>query len=675
MKRRNFLKSSALLGTAAIGAGVITATESCSSGKVSDRPKYITPPADIIILQELENDFMKIKIFSNGVIEAMDKKNNQTWKTFTASMQDETVIDEGKQWSRSDRAMGEQYPGRFIGKKDGDNIRFTLLGRLNLYVGSFLCKFALEKDWMSFQLLEVDESLPSLVFPPPFESEALVLPIDGGKIYKNNSVNIFQRKYLQFFSSLGMRFFAGLNGENGWICAFDLKTADAGAMLVNGQITPAWVRTMGKWQGGHYIVKYSFTNNNYVGIAKKYRQYAMDNGFFKSLKEKIETNPEVSKMVGGRALQFMNLYDKGYEETKDDYLITEKQFETMQKVNLNFTFPEVIKKVKLAEEKLGFKKGMVLLRGWMHGGMDSAHPEIWPPDPKLGSIDKLKEIMDLRNKYITALHDNYQDYYPTAPSFPKGVIVRKDGTYMSGGLWANGHQCYMTNSRDSVKYAKQNWEQVKQLQPTGYFIDTTTCNALYESYEKGNEQTRVQDMQYKFELLKMFSDQKILMGSENFGDHFIPVIHWLEHRQKRVEGETIPLWQLVFHDAAFTSRYDVFEEGSPYPSWIEDMFYGNFLRFWIPREFGEGKTYKTDSTAGWGKWHFTDEEFKNSYHVDEWHAKIALEEMTSHKFLTDDFKVEEVVYGDKYKMTVNFDSKERVVNGKKIKAYGYVLES
>ena len=669
-----------MLGTAAVGAGMVTITESCDqNGNVQKSLQYVKPPDHVDVLQILENDFMKVQIFSNGVIEALDKMNSQSWKTFSAAVQDETVIDEGKLWSRRDRAMGEQFPGRFTGKREGENLRYTLYGRVNVYYGTFLCNYSLNGEWLKFQLLEVDDSLPSLVFPPAFESETLVMPIDGGKLIRNNlkgennPADIFQRQYLQFFSSLPMRFTAGMNGDNGWICAYDNKTVDGGPMLFNGQVAPAWVRAMGKWKG-HYVVNYSFTGANYVGIAKRFRQFAKDNGFFKSLKEKIQENPEAARLIGGRALQFMNLYGKGYKETQDNYWIGDKQFTYMQKAHLNFTFKDVMKKVKLAEENMGFKKGMVLLRGWMHGGMDSAHPDIWPPEPRLGTVDELGEIMALSEKYITALHDNYQDFYPTAASFPKGVIVRDDGTLMAGGLWADGHQCYMTNSRDSVKYAKRNWEQVKTVKPTGYFIDTTICNALYQSYEPGNEQTRLDDLENKYELLKVFRDQKLLIGSESFGDYFVPVIDWIEHRQARVQGETIPLWQLVFHDAVFASRYDVFQQGSPYPSWMEDMFYGNFLRFWIPNEFGEGKPYVTDHTTGWGNWHYTDEQFKNTYHVDEWHAKIALEEMTSHRFLTDDMQVEEVVYGDKYKMIANFGSENRMVDGRMIKGYGYILE-
>ena len=104
------------------------------------------------------------------------------------------------------------------------------------------------------------------------------------------------------------------------------------------------------------------------------------------------------------------------------------------------------------------------------------------------------------------------------------------------------------------------------------------------------------------------------------------------------------------------------------------MIYGNFLRFWIPTNFGTDKDYNCEYLTGWGSWKYTKEDFLNTYHVDAWHQKIGLEEMTSHQFLSEDMKIEEVVYGDKFKIVVNFDSEVRKVNGREIKPFDYMTE-
>ena len=178
--------------------------------------------------------------------------------------------------------------------------------------------------------------------------------------------------------------------------------------------------------------------------------------------------------------------------------------------------------------------------------------------------------MNLSDKYVTVLHDNYQDCYPTAESFPKGVVRRENGVLMSGGLWF-GKQCYITNSRDGVKFARRNWEKVKTLGSSGYFVDCVPNNPLHESYEKGNEQTRLQDMESKFGILETFHQQGQVIGSERFGDFCVPIMHWLEHSQERIQGESIPLWQLVFHDAVLTCNYNTFHPRRAYPSWLEEM--------------------------------------------------------------------------------------------------------
>jgi hypothetical protein len=429
---------------------------------------------------------------------------------------------------------------------------------------------------------------------------------------------------------------------------------------------------MGRWQG-RYRVFYGFTGSGYVGIAKRFRQYAMEHGLFKSLREKLDENPEAGKLLGGRALQFMNFKSKGYPQTKDDYWATDAQVQPYEEDHILFTFDDVLKKVAIARDRMGFKKGMVLLRGWMHGGYDSTHPDIWPTEDRLGSQAELEKVMALRDEYLTVLHDNYQDFYPTTESFPRGVVVRENGTLMSGGMWF-GKQCYITNSRDGARLAQRNWELVRQLGSSGYFVDTTPCNPLHESYEEGNELTRRQDMQGKHDILKVFYDAGQVVGSEKFGDFCVPVMHWSEHNQRRVPGESIPLWQLVFHDAVFGCRYSTFNPRSPYPSWMEDMLYGNFLRFWAPVNFGGPEPYRCESVAGWGRWSYTEEEFKSTYHVDEWHGKTGLEEMTSHAFLAEDGQVEEVVYGDRFRMTANFADEERVVDGRTLKPHGYLVE-
>jgi hypothetical protein len=48
--------------------------------------------------------------------------------------------------------------------------------------------------------------------------------------------------------------------------------------------------------------------------------------------------------------------------------------------------------------------------------------------------------------------------------------------------------------------------------------------------------------------------------------------------------------------------------------------------------------------------------------------------MNSHAFLSEDMKMEEVVYGNKYRMIANFDNQVRSVDGKEIQPFNYFTE-
>jgi hypothetical protein len=213
------------------------------------------------------------------------------------------------------------------------------------------------------------------------------------------------------------------------------------------------------------------------------------------------------------------------------------------------------------------------------------------------------------------------------------------------------------NSREGLKYARRNWPQLAILNPALLYIDTTTAVQNYESFDPGNLQTRAQDAECKAQLLKFFSDKGVAMGSEWGADFAIAYLDYASTRHSRVAGESIPLWPLVFHDAVFSTRGRSGADPAR-PNWLEDMLWGYFISFGV---------------QGFDGWKKQAEDFKSTLRVDQWHERIGTEEMTDHKFLTDDYAVEQTTFGNGLSIVVNFSSTERTVNGVKVPAYGYVI--
>jgi hypothetical protein len=648
MKRRDFIRNSAMAGGAAVA---ISQLSSCV--RVGDKPldasdlTYIgkeIPEKEL--LQELENEYLKVEIYNDASVDIQDLKNDRKWHIGAVALQEEGPIEQGHVWLRIDRSMCEQYPGRFVGARAGDDIRFTVYGPQNVVFGRFRCRIYLDNEWLKYKIFEIDKCLESLVFPPPVDSDSLVLPIGIGKLINNKERRgIFTRYAYSFYSRMNMRWVGGQKEDGAWMCIMDKGFEDMLSMVGNSYVSPGYMKSLSKWSHP-FEIQYTFVKGNYVTLAKIYRRWFKEKGLFRSLKEKAEVNPDVKQLYGSRGFWYTLAGAIPRERDAEDFLKSNDYTEERaagKEIRLNNTYKEAIEVIRHIES-LGMKKGLMKIAGWIHKGYDWSHPDVWPPEKELGSIEEFKELMAMKGKSIMGLHDNYADMYENLPRWPKGVIQRENGTYLRGGFWGGG-QAYIMNYRDSLEYAKENWEKLKVLNPKAMFVDTTTAVYLYQSYEKGKEYTKADDHHYKTELVKFFANAGILFGSEEVADFAIPHIHWYETRHERVEGETIPLWPLVFHDAALVCTYQGSQESAVYPKWMESMLWGYMMYFHV-RNGGVNEDI-----------------FKDSLVVDEWHEKIAEAEMLSHEFMTDDFKVEKTTFSSGHSIICNFSEEDRVVDG------------
>ena len=127
--------------------------------------------------------------------------------------------------------------------------------------------------------------------------------------------------------------------------------------------------------------------------------------------------------------------------------------------------------------------------------------------------------------------------------------------------------------------------------------------------------------------MAFYKRQGVLFGSEEAADFGIPYVDWFENRHRRVPGESIPLWPLVFHDAAFCTRYGGMSGVRRPTGWLEDMLWGYLPHFRI--------------TPGWKP----DGAFAGTFHVDRWHAEIGLAEMVVHRFPADNWSIKETRFG------------------------------
>ena len=613
-------------------------------------------------LQRLENEHLAVTVFDDASAEIAHKATGERWSMGPVAFQEEGPIDVGHVWLRQERSIVEQYPGRFRGRREGDAIAFTVLGRRRAPVGRLTCRYRLDGAWLEVRILEVDEALPSLVFPPAIESESLVLPRNVGQWVRRP---LPSRYFWTFWSHLNMRWVGGLRGEAGWLCVFDEGHADAGVLAAELSLSPGWRKSLGRWSGPRGV-RYQFTAGGYVGLAKAYRAWARGRGLFRPLEEKLAASPDLRHLVGGRELGVVQCRTDRPERFVDRLQpVPEDVARTGGGLRLGLTHRDTAR--VLAEAKaLGFARGLFLVRGWIHGGYDESHPDVWPPEPALGPVEELAALCREPGPIVTGLHDNYADIYEQSPSFPRGVVRRSNGELMAGGYWSGG-QAYILDTQAGLEYARRNWPRIATLSPRAMFVDTTSATQLYESWEEGRQQTRAGDEAARRELLGFFKEQGILLGSEESADFAVPFLDWQETRHARRPGESIPLWPLVFHDALLATRYA--DQGtvpggggaadrSGGPAWLPDLLWGSFLSFgWLGSE---------------AEWRLAKAGFESSFPVDEWHARVAAAEMVSHRYLSEDGEVERTEFANGLAVTVNFSGEPRSADGVVVPPHSHV---
>jgi hypothetical protein len=608
------------------------------------------------VLKTLRNDVLQVTIRSDSSTVIRDLAHQRTWRSGPVALQQKGRVEIGQVWLTDTRDLTTQYPGRFAGVAEGDGIRFTLLGRQARVVGTFLVNVSLDGEWLVYRVEEIDDSIPSLVYPPPIESDAIVIPRGVGEIHRDaQQGGMYPRHIYPFYTRLNMRFLGGLKDGGGWLGIFDEGFEDAMGFIANRTATPILTRTLDRWRHP-YTWRVKFIEGDYVDLAGAYRQWIQDIGWFVSLDEKIAANPDLKSFLGGRAFWINFAFPTRKEDFAEDFLIPDELMEAEREeapLRVLYTYAEMKAQIERLKQ-LGLQRGFVKLGGWINGGYDNSHQDVWPPEPALGAVSELQALLASEPPLLVGLHDNNQDMYAHTPSFPRGVNRNSDGTLLTGGAWAGG-QAYILNSRYSVEYARRNWEHIRTLAPRAMFVDIITAMQLYQSFEPGDELTKHQDRLAKEELMRFYKDQGILLGSEESADFAIRFLDWYENRHRRTPGVSIPLWPLVFHDAAFCTRYGGVTRDEGYPGWLEDMLWGSLPHFSI--------------RPGWDQ----EDLFRSLDHVDRWHERIGTAAMTDHDFLTDDFTVERTTFSTGDSIVCNFGEQPFTHRGQVIEPGGYLI--
>jgi hypothetical protein len=117
---------------------------------------------------------------------------------------------------------------------------------------------------------------------------------------------------------------------------------------------------------------------------------------------------------------------------------------------------------------------------WQRYGYDVKLPDHLPANPQFGGDEGMVEFGKAANEcgYIWALHENYIDLYPDAPSYDASArVLRADGS--PSPAWLNestGMQSFGLKCNRAMGYAKQNSPEIhKRFNTNAGYLDVHTC--------------------------------------------------------------------------------------------------------------------------------------------------------------------------------------------------------
>jgi len=136
--------------------------------------------------------------------------------------------------------------------------------------------------------------------------------------------------------------------------------------------------------------------------------------------------------------------------------------------------------------RYGLTDAMVMWHNWQRWGYDYRLPNIYPPNPQLGTFDEMKELIAACKGASVpfALHDNYIDFYPDADgfSYEENIAFHADGTPVKA--WLNegrGARSYRYRADRVAPFLRRNLHLIREgLAPTAYFIDVWSSTRPYD---------------------------------------------------------------------------------------------------------------------------------------------------------------------------------------------------
>lgn len=229
------------------------------------------------------------------------------------------------------------------------------------------------------------------------------------------------------------------------------------------------------------------------------------------------------------------------------------------------SFHEVMDTVKRIHNLIDGGPQVVYIAGWQYQGYDTGYPYVLEVDPRVGTIEDLRQCILEGPKYnaLIGMHDNYDDCYPS-PYLDERIVARdEEGKLWKGWIWAGGLS-WIIGLPKYLKwgYLKQRVKDTVELYGinTTYHLDVLSSEVRRYDFDPACPAAADECLQAKIALIEEFNKYGIDITSETVTHPFVGHIGYAATTRAGHSKETlfpgernIPLTPMVYHGFI---RYD-----------------------------------------------------------------------------------------------------------------------
>jgi hypothetical protein len=416
----------------------------------------------------------------------------------------------------------------------------------------------------------------------------------------------------------------------------------------------SWEPSLGRMEYRRSL-RYSFRRGcDYNTMCKIYRRYVMENHLAATLSQKEARIPALADLIG---TVFVHKGIKTSVNPKSGF------FDPAAPEKNNSLTPFAVRRQEMeAYHALGVEKLYLHLDGWAEPGYDNCHPDYLPACEAAGGWEGMKDLADAYHAhgYRFGIHDQYRDYYHEAPSYSDEYACRNvDGSIPGHSHWAGGPQSYLCASQAQY-YVRRNFSEIRKhgVKLDGAYLDVFTCNEGDECANPAHRMTRRDCYEYRRKCFDYLIAEGILPSSEEAADwameslvfcHYAPYSFMLEEPGSPQIGVGVPLFNLVYHDCLIEPW--MMEKLSD----SEDYMLYALLNGGAPYLERDGAYPNVDGSFE-GDVQFTmEEKVQRCKAVTDLHLQVAKQEMVSHAFLDDTYRVQRTVFADGTEVTIDLN--------------------